>query len=135
MGWMPQDDAPIRINGTFHVSMNVVRFVFASVAEAELGAFFHNYQTGIIFCSILKDMGHAHPKTPVHCNNATAIGIANSTIKRQRSRLMKMHFFWISDKLRKRCTHVTGIQDRRILWIIKASTARARIMQLFTHGI
>ncbi len=24
MGWMPQDDAPIRINGAFHVSTNVI---------------------------------------------------------------------------------------------------------------
>jgi hypothetical protein len=34
----------------------------------------------------------------VHCNNATMVGIANSTVKRQRSHSMEMHFFWISDK-------------------------------------
>jgi hypothetical protein len=39
----------------------------------------------IIFRSILEDMGHAQPKTPVHCDNATAVGIANSNVKRQRS--------------------------------------------------
>ncbi len=43
------NDEPIQINGTFHVSMNVIRFVDASAAEAELGALFHNCQTGIIF--------------------------------------------------------------------------------------
>ena len=43
-------------------------------------------------------MGHTQPKTPVHCDNATAVGIANSTVKRQRSRSMEMRFFWVSDK-------------------------------------
>jgi hypothetical protein len=98
MWWLPRDDAPIRINGAFHVSTNIIRFVVASAAEAELGALFHNCQTGIIFRKILDDMGHPQPKTPVHCDNATAVGIANNTVKRQRSRSMEMRFFWISDK-------------------------------------
>jgi hypothetical protein len=98
MGWLPRDGAPIKINGAFHVSTNVIRFVVASAAEAELGALFHNCQTGIIFRSILEDMGHPQPKTPVHCDNATAVGIANMTVKRQRSRSMEMRFFWVSDK-------------------------------------
>ncbi len=98
MGWLPVNYEPMRINGTFHVSTNVIRFVIAFTAKAELGMLFHNCQTGITFRSTLKDMGHVQPKTPVHCNNATAVGIANSTVKRQRSHLMEMRFFWISDK-------------------------------------
>ncbi len=49
MGWLPMDDAPVRINGAFCVSTNVIHFLVASAAEAELGALFHNCQTGIIF--------------------------------------------------------------------------------------
>jgi hypothetical protein len=44
-------------------------------------------------------MGHPQPKTPIHCDNATAVGIANNTIKRQRSRSMEMRFFWIGDEI------------------------------------
>jgi hypothetical protein len=99
MGWMPQDDEPIRLNGAFHVSTKILRFVVASAAEAESGALYHNCPTGIIFQLTLTDMGHPQPKTSVHCNNATAVGIANNTIKRQRSRLMEMRFFWIGDKV------------------------------------
>jgi hypothetical protein len=44
-------------------------------------------------------MGHLQPKTPVHCNNATAVGIANNTIKRQHSWSMEMQFFWIGEKI------------------------------------
>jgi hypothetical protein len=93
MGWLPTDDEPIQINGAFHVSTNVICFVLVSAAKAELGALFHNCQPGIIFCSILEDMGHIQPKTPVHCDNATTVGIANSMVKWQQSRLMEMRFF------------------------------------------
>jgi hypothetical protein len=44
-------------------------------------------------------MGHPQPKKSVHCDNATAVGIANNTIKRQRSQSMEMRFFWIGDKI------------------------------------
>jgi hypothetical protein len=83
MGRMPKNGEPIKINGAFYVNATIMKFVVASVAEAELGALFHNCQDGIIFRKTLADMGHPQPKTPVHCNNATAVGIANNTIKRQ----------------------------------------------------
>jgi hypothetical protein len=113
----------------------VIRFIVASAAEAELGALFHNCQMGMFFCSILKDMGHIQPKTPVHFN-ATAVGIANSTVKRQWSRSMEMRFFsGLETNVRRKCTHFTGIQDKRILRIIRANITQVRIMQLYTLGI
>jgi hypothetical protein len=99
MGWMPKDGDPIKINGVFDISANTLRFVVASAAEAELGALYHNSQTGIVFCQMLEAMGHKQHKTPVHCNNATAVSIANNTVKGQRLRSMEMRFFWISDKV------------------------------------
>ena len=59
MGWQPKDGKPISLNGAFHVSTNILRFVVASAAEAELSALYHNCQTGIVFCQTLKAMGHA----------------------------------------------------------------------------
>ena len=35
----------------------------------------------------------------MHCDNATATGIANSTVKKQRARSMEMKFFWVSDQV------------------------------------
>jgi hypothetical protein len=46
---MPQDGKPIRLNGAFHVSTIILHFVVAFAAEAELGALYHNCQTGVIF--------------------------------------------------------------------------------------
>jgi hypothetical protein len=77
MGWLPKDGEPIRINGAFHMSTNVIRFDVASTADAELGVLFHNCHMGMIFD--LKDMGHVQPKTLVHCDNATVVGITNIT--------------------------------------------------------
>ncbi len=54
---------------------------------------------GGYFWPTLTDMGHLQPKTLDHCDNATAVGIANNTNKQQRSHSMEMRFFWIGDKI------------------------------------
>jgi hypothetical protein len=43
-------------------------------------------------------MGHPQPPMPIHCDNNTAGGIANDTVKRQRSRAMEMRYFWVTDQ-------------------------------------
>ena len=98
MGELPKEGKPIKLNGAFHTLCSILRFVVASAAEAELGALFLNCQEGMIFKATLEDLGHPQPKIPVHCDNATAVGIANNTIKRQRSRAMEMRYFWTCEK-------------------------------------
>ncbi len=71
----------------------------ASAAEAELGALFCNCQDGIMFWTTLHNLGHPQPRTPVHCDNATAIGIASNTVKRQQAQAMEMRFMWVGDKI------------------------------------
>ncbi len=80
MGWMPKNGEPIILNGAFYDNTTILRFVVASAAEAELGALFHNCQDDIIFWQTLTDLGHPQPKTLVHCDNATAVGIATNTV-------------------------------------------------------
>jgi hypothetical protein len=83
MGWKSKKGEPIRLNGAFHVCSMIMQFVMASAAEAKLGALYHNCQTGIFFQLPLAEMGHPQPKTPLHWDNTTAIGIENNSIKRQ----------------------------------------------------
>ena len=99
MGSLPSDNQPIRLNGAFFTLCKILKFVVASAAEAELGALFLACQEGMIFRLTLEEMGHPQPKTPVHCDNATTVGIANNSIKRQRSRSMEMRHFWVADKV------------------------------------
>ncbi len=98
MGWSPKDGDPIKLDGAFFTLCTILRFVVASAAKAELGALFLNCKEGIIFRLTLEELGHPQPRTPVHCDNATTVGIANNTVKRQRSRSMEMKYFWVGDK-------------------------------------
>jgi len=83
MGWAPKDGDPIKLNGAFFTLCTILRFVVALAAEAELGALFLNCKEGIIFRLTLEELGHPQPRTSVHCDNATTVGIANNTVKRQ----------------------------------------------------
>ena len=130
LGWVPKDGEPIRLNSVFHMSTMILQFVVASAAEAELDALYHNCQTGINFWLALTDIGHLQPNTLVHCNNATAVGIANNTIKRQRSGSMEMRFFWVGDK----CMTSNGTQGKETLPITNASTPLVHTTQRCTHG-
>jgi hypothetical protein len=103
MGSLPKDGDPIKLNGAFYTLCSILRFVVASAAEAELGALFLNCQEGMIFKTTLEDLGHPQPKIPVHCDNATTVGIATNTIKRQRSRVMEMSYFWTHEKDAQNC--------------------------------
>ena len=40
-------------------------------------------------------MGHPQPTTAIHVDNTTTVGIVTDAIKRQRSRAMKMRYFWL----------------------------------------
>ena len=83
MGWLPINREPIKLNRASHTLCSILRFVMSSAAEAELGMLFLNCQEGIIFRMMLEYLGHPQPKTPVHCDNPTAVDIANNTVKRQ----------------------------------------------------
>ncbi len=98
MGWSPGNGDPILLNGAFFTLCAILRFVVVFAAKAELGALFLNCKEGMIFCMTLEELGHPQPKTPVHCDNATAVGIANNTVKGQRLQSMEMRYFWVCNK-------------------------------------
>jgi len=95
LGSLPQDGCPIRLNGAILSLSTILKCVAASAAEAELGALFLNAQEAKIMRLTLEEMGHPQPPTPIHCDNTTAVGIVQNTIKRQRSRAMNMRYFWL----------------------------------------
>jgi hypothetical protein len=97
VGWCAEPTKPIKLNGAFFTLCAILCFVVTSTVEAELGALFLNCKQATIFRVTLEEMGHPKPPTPIHCNNLTAVGIANNTIKQQRSCLMEMQFFGVAD--------------------------------------
>ena len=42
LGWLPQNNQPIRLNGEIYTLCTVLKFIASSAAEAELGALFLN---------------------------------------------------------------------------------------------
>ena len=85
LGSVPKEGEPIFLNGAILVLCQVLKLVASSAAEAELGALFLNAKEAKIIRLILEELGHPQPKTPVSISNTTAVGIVNSTIKRQKS--------------------------------------------------
>ena len=93
LGSIPKDGCPIKLNGAILTQSTILKCVAASAAEAELGALFLNAMDSKIMWLTLRELGHLQPPTPIHVNNATAVGIVNNTIKRQRSQAMNMQYF------------------------------------------
>ena len=100
MGSTPDNDKPIKMNGTIFANCGILKFVVTSAAEAELGALFLNMKEAKIIRLTLAEMGHPQPATPIHVDNSTAAGIANDSVKKQRSRSMEMRFFWTTDMVK-----------------------------------
>ena len=56
----------------------------------------------------MAELEHPQPPTPIHCDNTTAAGIENGTVKKQRSQSMEMRYFYVCDQVKQ------GVVD--VLW-------------------
>lgn len=90
MGSIPANTQPIKLNRPIHLICEILKFVAASAAEAELGALFLNTREAKVMRFTLHKLGHPQPPTPIHVDNMTVIGIIYNTIKRQRYRAIEM---------------------------------------------
>ncbi len=102
LGSLPKEGTPVKLNGNIAITCAILKLVAASATEAELEAIFLNVQEARILRLMLLEMGHQQPKTPVHADNTTCVGIVNNTIKRQWSRAMEMRYFWLLDQTTQR---------------------------------
>jgi hypothetical protein len=74
----------------------------ASAAESEVGACFHNAQSGATLRVTLIELGHTQPPTSMQTDNSTVYGIVNETIKQKRSKAMDMRYHWLTDRARQK---------------------------------
>ena len=72
-----------------------------SAAEAKSGALFVNGKETKIMRLILEEIRPQTP-TPVYCDNKAAAGIANDTVKKQRSQLMEIRYFRVTDQVHRK---------------------------------
>ena len=75
------------MNGSIHVATCILKIVVCSAAEVELHRRIVSKSGKEILRSFLMKIGHPQLSKSVNCGNSTAAGVANDTVKRQRSRL------------------------------------------------
>jgi len=107
-------------NGAILNPSSVLNVVVSSAAEAEYAALFENGKAGILERTTLEELGHKQGPTRIRTDNSTACGIANNSVKQQRSRAMDMRFHWIRDRVDQNQFEVTwepgkDKQSRRLL--------------------
>jgi hypothetical protein len=96
---LPEQDT---LNGSILNVASVIKNVVASTAKSEVGACFHNAQSGAPLRVTLTEMGHTQPPTPLRTDSSTAFGILNETIKQKRSKAMDMRYHWLTDRVRQK---------------------------------
>jgi hypothetical protein len=117
------------LNGYILNVAAVIKNVVASAAESEVGACFHNAQSGARIRATLTELGHTQPPTPLRTDNSTAFGIVNETIKHKRSKAMDMRYHWLTDKVQNNSTLI-GAQDVNISEIITQSIIQRNITKI-----
>jgi hypothetical protein len=108
----------------------VIKNVVASAAESEVGASFHNAQSGALLRVTLTELGHTQPPTPLRADKSTALGISNETIKQKISKAMDMRYHWLTDRVRQKQFDVRGAQDVKISQIITQNIIQHSITKI-----
>ena len=73
----------------------------ASAAESETGTVFVNCQEAVSLRETLIEMRHPQPATPVHVDNACAVGIINENFRQRKSKSTDMRLYWIRDRVKQ----------------------------------
>jgi hypothetical protein len=118
------------LNGSILNVAAVIKNVVASAAESEVGACFHNAQSGSPLRVTLIDLVHTQPPTPLQTDNSTAFGILNEKIKQKRSKAMDMRYHWLTDRVRQKQFNVYWRPGREIWEIITQSTIQRNITKI-----
>ena len=93
---MLSEDVPVPAhNGPVLTIAQIIKNVMSSAAEAELAGLFTIAKEMIPLRQALTEMGWPQPRTPIQCDNSTAVGVANETIIPRKTKSMDMNFHWL----------------------------------------
>ena len=102
--WEHMTDPP---NGPILNTTGILANVMSAASEAEAAALFTNMKEGVIQRIALEEMQWPQPPTPITVDNSTAAGLAQDTIKANKSWAMDMCLHWIQDLAQQRQFQVT----------------------------
>jgi hypothetical protein len=94
--FLSEDDPIPRQNGPVLMLSQIIKYVMASAAEAELAALYHTACEMVPLWNALKEMGWTKPNSPIQTDNSTAIGFVHDTIIQQQIKMiwMRLHWLW-----------------------------------------
>jgi hypothetical protein len=87
------------LNGSIFNVAAIIKNVVTSAAESEVGACFHNAQSGAPLGVTLTELGHIQPPTPLRTDSSIAYSIVKKTIRQKRSKVMDMRYHWLTDRV------------------------------------
>jgi len=100
--FLSEDDPIPRQNGPILTMSQIIKFVMASAAEAELAALYNTAREMVPIRNALEEMGWKQPKSPIQTDNSTATGFINDTIIQRRIKMIWMRLHWL------RCREAQG---------------------------
>ena len=93
---MLSEDVPVPShNGPVVTIDQIIKNVMSPAAEAELAGLFTIAKKMILLRQSLTEMGWPQPKTPIQCDNAIAVSVANKTIIPRKTKSIDMNFHWL----------------------------------------
>ena len=93
-----REDTPDPHNGPILNTTGILTNVMSAASEAEAVALFTNMKEGVIQRIGLEEMQWPQPPTPIIVDNSTAAGLAQDTIKANKTQAMDMRLHWIQDR-------------------------------------
>jgi hypothetical protein len=85
-------------NSTILNTVQIIKAVLSSAAEAKVGALYINCREAVPARHTLKFIGHPQPSTSMQTDHTTALGIVNDNVlKKLKSMDMKYH--WLHDRI------------------------------------
>ncbi len=88
------EEIPIN-NGAVLNTLQIIRAVMSSAAEAKLGALFINTKTAVSTRRTLEEMGHLQIHTPIQTKNSTGQALLTNKILPKALKAMDMQFHWL----------------------------------------
>ena len=93
--YLTEDDPIPRQNGPVLTLSQIIKFVMASAAEAELAALYHTAREMVPLRNALDEMGWPQPRSPIQTDNSTAAGFVQDTIIQRRIKMIWMRIHWL----------------------------------------
>jgi hypothetical protein len=103
--FLAKDEPYPHWNGAILTVAQIIKFVMASVADAEWGVLFIATQKILPLRQTLIEMGWPQPPTPVQTDNTTTVGVVNKTLVSNKLKSMDLRYHWLRCRAAQKHIH------------------------------